>query len=98
MVETLDRANRTEIVGTFEAAFRGHPVLPPDPSDRRSRLRATSILAAFANAPDAHVFGIRRGGRLDCAAFVFDADYTPRGWTSIFSSQGAESDVADCAP
>ena len=83
MVETLDLANRNEIVETFGAAFRGHPVLPRDPSGRRSRLLATSILDAFVAAPDARVFGIRRDGRLDCAAFVFDADYEPRGWTLI---------------
>jgi hypothetical protein len=83
MVETLDLADRTEIVETFGAAFRGHPVLPPDPSGRRSRLLATSILDAFAAAPDARVFGMRRDGRLGCAAFVFDADYEPRGWTLI---------------
>ena len=83
MVETLDLADRTEIVETFGAAFRGHPVLPPDPSGRRSRLLATSILDAFAAAPDARVFGTRRDGRLGCAAFVFDADYEPRGWTLI---------------
>lgn len=83
MIETLDLANRNEIVETFGAAFRGHPVLPRDPSGRRSRLLATSILDAFVAAPDARVFGIRRDGRLDCAAFVFDADYEPPGWTLI---------------
>ena len=83
MVETLDLANRNEIVETFGEAFRGHPVLPRDASGRRSRLLATSILDAFVAAPDARVFGIRRDGRLDCAAFVFDADYEPRGWTLI---------------
>jgi ribosomal protein S18 acetylase RimI-like enzyme len=40
-------------------------------------------LDAFTAAPDARVFGIRREGRLLCAAFVFDADYQPRGWTLI---------------
>ena len=29
------------------------------------------------------MFGIRRDGRLDCAAFVFDAGYEPRGFTLI---------------
>mgnify|MGYP001553181002 CR=1 FL=1 len=42
-----------------------------------------SSLDAFLAAPDALVFGIRLDGRLDCAAFVFDADYEPRGWTLI---------------
>jgi ribosomal protein S18 acetylase RimI-like enzyme len=83
MVETLDLANRNEIVETFGEAFRGHPVLPRDASGRRSRLLATSILDAFVAAPDARVFGIRRDGRLDCAAFVFDADYEPPRWTLI---------------
>jgi ribosomal protein S18 acetylase RimI-like enzyme len=83
MIETLDLTNRNEIVETLGAAFHGHPVLPRDPSGRRSRLLATSILDAFVAAPDARVFGIRRDGRLDCAAFVFNADYEPRGWTLI---------------
>ena len=83
MIETLDRASRPEIVEVFGAAFSGHPLLPPDPTGRRSRLLATSILAAFAAAPDARLFGIRRHGRLDCAAFVFDASHEPRGFTLI---------------
>ena len=83
MIETLDRASRTEIVEVFGAAFSEHPLLPPDPSGRRSRLLATSILNAFAAAPDARLFGIRRDGGLDCAAFVFDASYQPRGFTLI---------------
>jgi len=83
MIETLNRANRAEIVEAFAAAFKDHPILPPDPSGRKSRLLATSLLDAFAAAPDARVFGIRRDGRLDCAAFVFDADYEPRGFTLL---------------
>ncbi len=83
MIETLDRASRAEIQEAFGAAFSGHPLLPPDPSGRRSRLLAKSILDAFVAAPDARLFGIRRDGRLDCAAFVFDAGYEPRGFTLI---------------
>lgn len=83
MIETLDRANRDEIVEVFGAAFREHPLLPADPSGRRSRLMATSLLDAFASAPDVRLFGVRREGRLDCAAFVFDADYEPRGLALI---------------
>lgn len=83
MIETLKRANRAEIVEVFGAAFSAHPLLPPDPSGRRARLMAKSLLDAFATAPDARVFGIRQDGRLDCAAFVFDAAYEPRGWKLI---------------
>lgn len=83
MIETLDGTSRTEVVETIGAAFREHPLLPPDPSGRKSRLMAKSLLDAFAAAPDARVFGIRQDGRLDCAAFVFDAAYEPRGWKLI---------------
>jgi len=79
MIETLDGASRTEIVEVFGAAFSEHPLLPPDSSGRKSRLLAASVLDAFAAAPDVRLFGIRRNGRLDCAAFVFDAAYKPRG-------------------
>ena len=83
MIETLDNPRRSEIVEVFGAAFSEHPLLPPDPSGRGARLLATAILEAFTAAPDARLFGIRRDGRLDCAAFVFNADYEPRGWTLI---------------
>jgi len=83
MIETLDRTSRTDVVEVFGAAFNGHPLLPPDSSGRKSRLLSTALLDAFAAAPDARVFGIRRDGRLDCAAFVFDAAYEPRGLTLI---------------
>ena len=83
MIETLNGTSRAEVVNVFSAAFSGHPLLPPDPTGRRSRLLAKSILAAFAAAPDAHVFAIRRHGRLDSAAFVFDASHEPQGFTLI---------------
>lgn len=83
MIETLDTRDRSEILEVFGAAFRGHPLLPPDPSGRRSRLLAISLLDAFGAAPDARLFGIRRDGRLDCAAFVFDAGYEPRGFKLV---------------
>ena len=80
MIETLDKTRRTEIVEVFGAAFKQHPLLPPDPSGRTSRLLAEALLDAFADAPDSRVFGIRRDERLDCAAFVFDAAFEPRGF------------------
>jgi ribosomal protein S18 acetylase RimI-like enzyme len=83
MIETLDRNSRPEILEVFGAAFSGHPLLPADPTGGRSRLLARSLLDAFAAAPDARVFGIRRDGRLDCAAFVFDADHEPHGFALI---------------
>ena len=60
-------------------AFNTHPLLPPDPSGGKARLMAKAILDAFKPAPDARLFGIRRDGRLDCAAFVYDSAYEPRG-------------------
>jgi ribosomal protein S18 acetylase RimI-like enzyme len=83
MIETLDSTSRPEVVEVFSAAFNGHPLMPPDPTGRRSRLLATSILSAFAAAPDARLFGIRRNGRLDCAAFVYEDGYEPRGFTLV---------------
>ena len=79
MIETLDRASQLEVVEVIGNAFRKHPHMPPDPSGRRSCLLAATLLNAFADAPDARLFGVRRGERLDCAAFVFDASYEPRG-------------------
>jgi ribosomal protein S18 acetylase RimI-like enzyme len=43
----------------------------------------STLLNTFAAAPDAQLFGVRQDGRLDCAAFVFDASYQPRGFTLI---------------
>ena len=39
----------------------------------------TALLEAFRDAPDARIFGIGQDGNLDCAAFVHDAAYEPRG-------------------
>lgn len=80
MIETLEWQRQDEFIDVIGAAFREHPHIPPDPSGRRSRRLASSILSAFKLAPNAHLFGIRCDGRVDCAAFVFDADYEPRGW------------------
>ena len=44
---------------------------------------ATAVLDAFAAAPDSRLFGIRRDGQVDCAAFVYDAVYEPHGLTLI---------------
>ena len=83
MIETLDRSNQPEIVEVFGGAFHDHPLMPPDPSGRRARRLVKSLLAAFAAAPNAQVFGIRREGRVVSAAFVFDAAYEPRGLTLV---------------
>ncbi len=40
---------------------------------------AVAILDAFADAPDATLFGISRRGQLACVAFVFADGYEPRG-------------------
>ena len=79
MIETLDFSNRCEAVEVIGTAFRDQRLLPSDGSGRRSRLLAASVLKTFAAAPDAQLFGIRRKGRLDCAAFVCDAGFEPRG-------------------
>jgi ribosomal protein S18 acetylase RimI-like enzyme len=83
MIETLDNTRRREVVEVIGAAFSTHPLLPPDPLGGKARLLATAILDAFQEAPDARVFGIRRDGRLDCAAFVYDTAYEPRGLALI---------------
>jgi ribosomal protein S18 acetylase RimI-like enzyme len=83
MIETLDQVSRLEAVEVIGQAFSDHPHMPVDPSGRRSRLMVSTLLNTFAAAPDAQLFGLRRDGRLDCAAFVFDADYQPRGFTLI---------------
>ncbi len=83
MIETLDQASPMEAVEVIGQAFRDHPHMPSDPSGRRSRMLVTTLLKTFAAAPDARLLGIRRDGRLDCAAFVFDAGYEPRGFGLI---------------
>jgi ribosomal protein S18 acetylase RimI-like enzyme len=83
MIETLDGGSRTDLVEIFALAFSSHPLLPPDPTGRGAGTLAASLLDAFAAAPDARRFGIRRDGQLDCAAFVFDAAYEPRTWARI---------------
>jgi ribosomal protein S18 acetylase RimI-like enzyme len=80
MIETLDPTSRAEIVAVFGEAFSDHPLMSADPTGRTPRFLANAILDAFSDAPEAQLFGIRRNGRLDCAALVFDASYEPRGF------------------
>ena len=79
MIETLDQSHREEVLDVLGAAFSQHPLLPPDPSGGKARLMVKAILDAFRDAPDANTFGIRKEGRICCAAFVYDAAYEPRG-------------------
>ena len=83
MIQTLGQASRQEAVEVIGQAFSDHPHMPVDPSGRKSRLMVSTLLNTLAAAPDAQLFGVRRDGRLDCAAFVFDASYQPRGFTLI---------------
>ncbi len=83
MIETLGQASQREAVEVIGQAFSDHPQMPADPSGRRSRLMVSTLLNTFAAAPDAQLFGVRVDGRLDCAAFVFDASYQPRGFALI---------------
>ena len=83
MIETLNKSNQADFVETIAVAFSDHPMMPPGQSAAKLRLMATSMLKAFADAPDARLFGIRREGNLDCAALVYDAAYEPRGWRLI---------------
>lgn len=85
MIETLglDKTKRTEIVELFGDAFSEDPLLPRNSTGRASRLLATAFLDAFGAAPDSRVFGVRRDGRLDCAAFVFDAAHEPGGFKLV---------------
>jgi len=79
MIEILDESHREEVLEVLGAAFTQHPLLPPDPSGSKARLMVKAILDAFSDAPDARAFGIRKEGRICCAAFVFDAAYDPQG-------------------
>lgn len=78
-IETLDNRSRGEALDVIAEAFSTHPLLPPDPSGGRARLLGRALMEAFAEAPDARLFGIRHDGRLACAAFVYDSAYEPRG-------------------
>ena len=80
MIETLTPSNRAEVIETVGEAFSQHPMLPVDSTGRASRRMITALMDGFVAATDAHWFGIRRDGRLACAAFVFDASFEPRGW------------------
>ena len=80
MIETLDEANKPGFVETIAVAFGDHPMMPPGLSAEKSRRWVKSMLQAFTKAPDATLFGIRCNGNLDCAAFVYDAAFEPRGW------------------
>ena len=79
MIVTLDAADQPDFIETIAIAFSDHPMMPPDSSAEKLRM-VRSMLQAFTEAPDARLFGIRREGNLDCAAFVYDASYEPRGW------------------
>ncbi|NER84864.1 MAG: GNAT family N-acetyltransferase [Leptolyngbya sp. SIO1D8] len=78
-IETLDNEQRSEVIDVLTDAFRDHPMLPPEPTGRKSHLMAVAILDAFAGAPDATLFGISCKGELACVAFVFADGYEPGG-------------------
>ena len=80
MIETLDEADKSEFVETISVAFGDHPMMPPGLSADKSRRWVNTMLQTFTKAPDATLFGVRRHGILDCAAFVYDAAFEPRGW------------------
>ncbi|MEO0490462.1 MAG: GNAT family N-acetyltransferase [Cyanobacteria bacterium P01_A01_bin.123] len=80
-IAILDNARRSEIIDVLANAFRDYPMLPPDPTGRKSHLMAVALLDAFAGAPDATLFGISRNGELACVAFVFADGYEPGGLT-----------------
>lgn len=83
-IETLTETQQAEAIDVLATAFRNHPLLPSDPSGRRSHLMAVAIFDAFASAPDATLFGISREGRLACVAFVFADGYEPTGLTLVW--------------
>lgn len=84
MIETLEEAHKSAFVETISVAFADHPMMPPGLSADKSRRWVNTMLRAFTKAPDARLFGIRRNGNLDCAAFVYDAAFEPRGWQLMF--------------
>ena len=83
MIETLTPQDRGDFEETISLAFIDHPMLPSDPSGRKSRMMAQTVLGTFAQAPDAHTFGVRQAGKIACAAFVYDGSFEPRGWALI---------------
>ncbi len=80
-IEKITEAQRTEAIEVLASAFRDHPMLPHVYMGRRSHLMVVGILDAFADAPDANLFGILRNGELACVAFVFTDGYEPKGLT-----------------
>ncbi|MEM7625569.1 MAG: hypothetical protein AAF333_08075 [Planctomycetota bacterium] len=62
MIEVIDPTEREAVIEALGAAFADHPMVPADPRGRRSRLMVRALLDAFAGAPDATWFGVRRGG------------------------------------
>ena len=83
-IETLTEARRGEAIEVLANAFHNHPMLPPDPTGRRSHLMAVTILDAFAGAPDARLLGISGDDELACVAFVFTDGYEPDGLASAW--------------
>jgi len=79
-IESIPLADRADVVELLGGAFRDHPMLPADPTGRRSRLRIKGLFDAFEPAPGAAIFAIRHEGQLACAAFVFREGYTPSKW------------------
>ena len=64
MIERIEIANRKEAVEVLTAAFRDHPMMPPDPTGKKARIMMETFLRVFGDAPDAQVFGVRSGRRL----------------------------------
>ena len=81
MIERIAIANRQEAVEVLTAAFRDHPMMPPDPTGKKARIMMETFLRVFGDAPDAQVFGVRSGGRLGCVGFVYADGHEP-GWLS----------------
>ncbi len=77
MNEVIEVTDRDQAIGVLAAAFKDHPMMPPDPRGWRTRTMLGTLLKVFRNAPDAQTFGIHRDGRLACAAFVFADGYEP---------------------
>jgi len=83
VIEELGKESLEEFIEVVGVAFHDHPLLPADPSGKTASSLARAVLSAFARAPDAKLLGIRNSGQLECAAFIHDARYEPRGFSLL---------------
>ena len=79
IIETLDIAQRGEVLAVLREAFATHPALPPGMPQERVEALLALMLDVFGSAERIYLHGIRRDGVLACIAFSLDAGYEPKG-------------------